>query len=452
MLDRFALGLLLLVVVLAPLPFGLTAPFPIAACCTVLALALLCADSSRLSPSHLRRLLPALLAFGLYAGVAMMQMSPRVAAWTGAAPIWGDLAAILPPSPGLISWTRVGPWYALGLPLVLILALLTSATLSVDRTSALRLLQAVAVSGSLYALYGILAHLIEPGMLLWRPKTAYLDAVTGTFVNRNTAATYWGSCAVVCLTLALAELEVRGSNPQVRNLAVWLSGLAICLIATAMTGSRAGGLLTITALGLSGGLWLLAHRQVARERWWAAAMGAGALLIVGQMIGGLIGQRVREHGLFDERRAEAYADTWRMIVDHPWLGVGLGNFGSVFPRYRSAELGNAGIWDKAHSTPLEMAVELGLPVTIFIALCCSGIFYVLLTACFRRRRDRGFAIAGIGVGALGLMHSAVDFSLQIAGYAVVFAVIVGCGLGQSVSTRSASQGRNRLDIEQKSFG
>jgi len=48
----------------------------------------------------------------------------------------------------------------------------------------------------------------------------------------------------------------------------------------------------------------------------------------------------------------------------------------------------------------------------------------------RRRRDRYVPIIGASVAILGLLHSSIDFSLQIPGYGVFFAAITGCGLAQ----------------------
>ena len=51
-----------------------------------------------------------------------------------------------------------------------------------------------------------------------------------------------------------------------------------------------------------------------------------------------------------------------MIADHPWFGTGLGTFVWSFPAYRSANISLWGVWDLAHSTPLELAADLGLPL------------------------------------------------------------------------------------------
>ena len=105
------------------------------------------------------------------------------------------------------------------------------------------------------------------------------------------------------------------------------------------------------------------------------------------------------------------------------MGIGLGGFEAYFPSQRPASIGSAGIFDRGHSTPLEIAVELGLPVTVLLgALVLVFLTMLAVTAMRTRRRD---VIASLCVALLGLLHSCVDFSLQIPGYAVTYAALDG---------------------------
>jgi len=60
---------------------------------------------------------------------------------------------------------------------------------------------------------------------------------------------------------------------------------------------------------------------------------------------------------------------------------------------------------------------------------------------FARRRDNYMPATGAAVFLLGALHSCVDFSVQVTGFAVLFAAIVGCGLAQSISTQERPQRR-----------
>jgi len=58
-------------------------------------------------------------------------------------------------------------------------------------------------------------------------------------------------------------------------------------------------------------------------------------------------------------------------------------------------------------------------------------FGVLAHGVRTRRRDMIVPLAALCASAAGALHSMIDFSLQITGYAVVIAALLGAGLSQS---------------------
>ena len=50
-------------------------------------------------------------------------------------------------------------------------------------------------------------------------------------------------------------------------------------------------------------------------------------------------------------------------------------------------------------------------------------------------------LAALCASVAGALHSMIDFSLQITGYAVVIAALLGAGLSQSFRSGSARDGR-----------
>ena len=159
-----------------------------------------------------------------------------------------------------------------------------------------------------------------------------------------------------------------------------------------------------------------------------------ALLLL-QVLGGKVSGRFDTQGLSDEGRLDTYRSTLRIIGDHPWFGTGLGTFAWSFPAYRSADIPMWGVFNRAHSTPLELASDLGLPLTGLIILAWLIVLGVLIRGVRTRRRDLVVPVAGLSVAILGLAHSTVDFSLQIPGYSIVVFSLVGAGLAQSFSSK-----------------
>jgi O-antigen ligase len=163
-------------------------------------------------------------------------------------------------------------------------------------------------------------------------------------------------------------------------------------------------------------------------------------LIFLQVLGGNVSGRFDVQGLSDEGRLETYRSTLRMIADHPWFGTGLGTFEWSFPAYRSANVSMSGVWDLAHSTPLELASDLGLPLAGLMGLAWLVVLGVLIRGVRTRRHDRIVPTGALAVAILGLAHSVIDFSLQIPGYAIVVFALVGAGLAQSFSRYASGEG------------
>ena len=72
------------------------------------------------------------------------------------------------------------------------------------------------------------------------------------------------------------------------------------------------------------------------------------------------------------KRAAMRQDTWRLFLDHPVIGTGLGTFEMVFPPYDSVYDGK--IVNHAHNDYLELLAETG----VVGGLCCLWFLGVVL--------------------------------------------------------------------------
>ena len=328
------------------------------------------------------------------------------------------------------------------------LALICGFLLGVDRSRARALLWVIAGSGVIYAVYGIASHLLDPTHILLREKTAYGANVTGTFINRNTAAVYFGSCAIVCLMLLSDRLRRKLPSGPIawkklpnqlltdtpRDIVALFAMLFVCLAAMFMTGSRAGVLLSLMSLIIAFTVYF--RRDLPRRIGVVAAvLGAGAVaLVLLQFMGGEVNARFDAQGAADEGRLATWKATLRMIADHPWFGTGQGTFVWSFPAYRSDEVSMWGVWDRAHNTLLELAADMGIPLAVVVTLAWLVIFGVLIHGARVRRRDLLIPVTALSVAVLATLHSMVDFSLQIPGYAIPALALVGAGLAQSFTS------------------
>ena len=368
-------------------------------------------------------------------------------------PLWREVRDLLDialqPS---VSIARHQPFFALGAPLAAMLAMICSFVVCTDPVRARQLLQIVAWSGVIYAIYGFASYLADPTRLLWREKEAYLNVITATFINRNTAAVYFGSCAIVWLLFLCDSIRLQLPTGPIywRNVATHLlrrmardnlvasSMLFICLAAMFMTGSRAGAILSLVAMMIA--FVAFVYRDLPRRRSLIGVLAIGCLLSIFllEVLGAGISSRFTAHGLDDEGRVETYRSTLRMIGDHPWFGTGLGTFVWSYPAYRSSQITLWGVWDRAHSTPLELAADLGLPLAGLIVASWFVVLAVLIHGARNRQRNKIIPIAAFSIAVLALSHSSIDFSLQIPGYAMVVFSVVGAGLSQSFSRKKQS--------------
>ncbi|MGY3108735.1 MULTISPECIES: O-antigen ligase family protein [unclassified Bradyrhizobium] len=432
----------------APFPFGSTNDLSIAFWCLCLGTALIFAPTRDLRGPQLWLLAGIGIIVAAYAFVLHEQLSdhPWVAPFQ---PIWKQASDLLgvPIAPSA-SIVKNEAFFALGAPLANILAIVLGITVGANRERGRRMLWVIAISGALYALYGVASFLIEPTMILWRDKTAYLGSVTGTFINRNTAAAYFGSCAVIWMLLILEDVRRRlpdrhiqwrrlsrdvGEIPP-RDVLPQLAALLVCLMAMFMTGSRAGVGLSLLAMIASFTVFLRKDLPPRTGVW--ISLGAGIAVALGllQLLGGRVSSRFDSQGLVDEGRIEGWKSTLKIIADNPWFGTGMGTFQWAFPPYRSPNISIRGIWDAAHSTPLELASEVGIPMALLVALAWVIMFTVLAKGVFRRRRDAIIPLAGAATATLSLLHSCLDFTLQVPGYSIPFFALFGAGLAQSFRT------------------
>jgi O-antigen ligase len=123
------------------------------------------------------------------------------------------------------------------------------------------------------------------------------------------------------------------------------------------------------------------------------------------------------------RRMGIVADSWRIFLDQPWLGTGLGTFEAVYPRYETQYDGK--IVNHAHNDYAELLVETGL----FGAICALAFLFLLYRLWLFRGEQNSSPFAGaIRLGALVgcsglLIHGLVDFNLHIPSNALLFLLL-----------------------------
>jgi len=312
----------------------------------------------------------------------------------------------------------------------------------------------LAFIGAGIAIFGVAQHVLSPQSLLFGTKLHYLDSVTGTFVNRNSAATLFGIASLLFTALIVRQLnEVaearRSSGPlQYLNqhrarkiLLLYLALFIVVLVAMFLTKSRGGLIATFVPLLLLAGWFgfsLAPARAAARFRLAIVAASVAIIVLLFAVLGAKTLFRIEQSGVEDNRLC-VYASTIAAIKDHFWLGTGFGTFEQVFPAYRNPACGISGLWDRAHNSFLEGYLGMGLPFALIVFFAIGYLTLIFWAGYSSRRRYRVVPLVGMCSLLLIVLHSMVDFSLQIPGVAAYAGAVLSAAV--SVSLARAGSGR-----------
>lgn len=360
--------------------------------------------------------------------------------------IWPQASGLLGIDlPALSTAVRDAPLLATGGPLLASLLFIAGVVVSDDARRVELIFRVLIVVACLSGLLGLVALIFDIDAL--RP-TDVPGALTTFFLNKNTTSTYLGSAFLLCLVLILHHLSAvlrksGGTLPSIeavipsgaqRRVFIGLVASALVLgllIPLAKSRSSLAITVVLAAIGCLVVLWRHARA------WKFMVPLALAIFAVGYVfVGQGLRARVAQRGLDDENRSEVYRSVIEGIAQHPILGTGLGTFPSVFPALRSDDIDIGGVWNMAHSTPLELALTGGLPLMAGVAAFFCLCFVLLVRGVIRRPHDP-YILGALLVGVLGVLHSTVDFTLQITGYLMIYAAVTGIGVGRALRQPSS---------------
>jgi len=438
----------IVVLVLAPLFFGSVDLFWIAVWTILLSFSALCGLAVPMNFEQSRLLSGFLVLCGIYALIAVIQIIPHAVEQLDD-PIWRQTNELLGlnTSPRISSRAEISP-IAAGHFLLFATSFICGFSIGTSRRNSERLIWFAQYSFVLYVIYGLAAFLLTPDMLLWTNKVAYRGYLTATFVNHNTAATFVGAGAILwfCLAFSSAQsmwfstirmlLLFRANEALALKIILRSAAALTCLFALLLTGSR-GGLLC-SGMGLLVAMILMVVNKWKLPRWYIlplAMTGFALIVILANRLG-----RIASQGFIDDNRLSVYYLSLQAIRERPFLGAGAGTFPDLFPALRNNAISTWGVWDYAHSTILEIAFEMGIPVAAMIAIAALLSVFILLRAAVAtsERADRRVLAAIAGIATLSYLHSTIDFSLQIPGYIIVFGILLGCGLARALAVRAES--------------
>lgn len=289
-----------------------------------------------------------------------------------------------------------------------------------------------------HAFWALIALNVLGDITPWGPKTAYGGTATGTFVNRNSFATFLGFGLILGLALTIERARgprIRHSrgrtllSPENIEIALLLGVCLVIAMALFATQSRLGIAATLVAVVVTV-LALRLKSDAARGRVALEAIALAALLGVIGVLGGGLGSIDRAIFVAGdaELRAEIYRGALDLIAARPWLGWGWDNFAPAFEVMRQPGPNNQLVFELAHSTYLTHWIELGLIFGSLVIVAGAMIGWALVLRLVRRRVNLAMPAAALGALVLGALHSTLDFSLEMPANVFLFLAILGLGV------------------------
>jgi O-antigen ligase len=262
----------------------------------------------------------------------------------------------------------------------------------------------------------------------------YNDQNFGPFPNRNQTGTLFGLTAIVILAWAQDDLRQRRKRWIGWILALILIGAAIIL-----NSSRSG----IAILMAGSAFWLgaLAFRQ---RSVWRLALGISLFLLLLLLtalllFGGQTLERFHLHnfgstGISSNLRWQIFHDTFRLIRNSPWCGIGFGNFEPIFAIFRDASLCDPRALHP-ESDWLWLWTELGWPgvalMIVGIALFASRVFPL------RAGTNQGYRLAALIAALLFAIDGIVDVSGHQMGTAFAAVFLIGLSAHRPLSLKKS---------------
>jgi len=205
---------------------------------------------------------------------------------------------------------------------------------------------------------------------------------------------------------------------------------ALFLVGIIYSLSRMGFLVALSSLFVIGAMTAGPALPSARARWVSLGMIALAVCVVfvflppDQLVA-----RFADLASSDKVSADTRLHFWRetlpLIAAYPVFGCGLGGYESAFRKFQTTEALFS--VDFAHNDYLQFLAELGVVGFLIVAVFVAGILIKAGRAVLMEQdvETRSLAIACVASLIAILLHSIVDFNLQIPSNALTFAWIAG---------------------------
>ena len=313
------------------------------------------------------------------------------------------------------------------------------ALLLINSRERIKLLTWTIIYSALFqAMYGTVMTLSGAEYGFFFEKYAYRGVTTGTFINRNHLAGYLNMGLAVGIGVLISGL---GKDELLKTARQWYRKvvqlllskkaqlriyIALSTIALVLTHSRMGNTAFFVSLTISALIALkLTNHARKTMLFLVVSIIVIDVLIVSAWFGlDKVADRLEKTSVASEQRDEVALYTLKQWQDYFITGSGGATYQYIFPAYRGYEIKQ--YYDHTHNDVLEFASETGLIGIILLISIVSLSFYTAIKALSLRREPLMIGLAFTATMAILalVIHSFVDFNLQIPANSATFMVIL----------------------------
>lgn len=315
-----------------------------------------------------------------------------------------------------------------------------------NRDRAMQFAYAIVLYVLAMSAFGLMLHLTAAPHVWFGTSMMHASRAVATFANPNHFAGYLEMTLAIGIGLLIAGL--RDSRAQTwkqffKHLLEWIFSpkmrlrlmLCVMVIALVATHSRMGNTAFFASMMIAGVIGIALSRHATRG---TVVLLVSLIVIDLFIVGSWFGVEKLAHRLEQtsvlqaanqpEESVEARVDAAKyglsLIADYPATGAGPGAWYIAFPRYRGGDIRH--FFDYAHNDYVQFVAESGAIGAVMLGAMVVWSLAVALVAQYRRRDPmmRGMSFAAImGITAI-LIHSSVDFNLQIPSNAMMFMLLL----------------------------
>jgi O-antigen ligase len=312
-----------------------------------------------------------------------------------------------------------------------------------------RVSTALTAFGACLAMFAVLQSLSSNGKIYWLRTPRFGGWIYGPYVNHNHYAGLMEMLAPIPLVFALSKYAHGRKRWIAAGAAAFMGGTIF------LSGSRGG--MASYSLEIALFFWFL-FRERTRN---GVALVLSAFLLVAlasvTWIGGSeVSERIasvathKQADLRSDIRFAIYRDSLHMFLKRPVLGSGANTFADVYPQFRSFYTNQT--VNHAHNDYLELLTDSGL-----LGLG-AGMWFLVAALRSAIRKARTWAADVNGAVALSallgitgiLVHSLVDFNLQIPANAMLFYILCAMAATDTHFRNHRREHRRRSPVEASS--